>query len=720
MKARLKDLLTFGLFWLIIIYLELLLDVFGGIDVNAGNVLYIFLFTVPGAAIIFLLTSIFKNKKINLILRIIVLSLVILFFAIQFFSRAFFHNYMSIESILAGGKGLMTDFADETVRFVGERFYIALLLILPIPALILLSRFNLINTENATPSGRLLSVGTALFMFSLGLILVTNIEEDHRAYEENYEFDTAASKFGISAAIRLDAEYLAFGHGAASDFTYDDTSAILMGDAGDDAAFLQADLYSAEGDIAVTDGYTADDTQNAPERITTASEDGAAGDPEEKEETAPKPKIYGFHTCGLDFATMAEEEPNSKIAGIHRYIASLTPTRENDYTGIFEGKNLIFITAEAFSAELIDEELNPTLYRMATKGINFTNYYQPVWGGSTSTGEFSNMTGLIPAYGIGSMRHSIGKNMYYTMGNQLRRQEYFSRAFHGHAYDYYDRHLTHENLGYDLYMGRGNGLEDLIKGVWPESDLEMLQGTTDMYIDEQPFSVYYMSISGHTNYNWTGNAMSKKNKDKVEELDVPTPIKAYYACNLEFEYAMEYLLDLLDEKGILNDTVIVIGADHYPFGLEQDPSDTYRNALGDLYGYDYTNVFERDHNRLIIWSGCLEDSDPIIVDDPVYSLDIVPTLSNLFGTDYDSRLFVGRDVLSNDMPLVLWGNYSWMTDKAMYNASTGKCTPFEGYEEEVTPEYIKAVKTMVSNRFSFSKNVLDYDYFNVLFGSKDE
>ena len=72
------------------------------------------------------------------------------------------------------------------------------------------------------------------------------------------------------------------------------------------------------------------------------------------------------------------------------------------------------------------------------------------------------------------------------------------------------------------------------------------------------------------------------------------------------------------------------------------------------------------------------------------------------------------------MPLVLWGNYSWMTDKAMYNASTGKCTPFEGYEEEVTPEYIKAVKTMVSNRFSFSKNVLDYDYFNVLFGSKDE
>ncbi len=715
MKSRLKDLITFLFFWIVTVYLEILLVVAGGIKLYPGNILYFFLFSIPVPLVVFLLTGISKNKKVNLILRLVFISLLILFYAIQYFSRAFFQNYMSIESILAGGKGLVTDFADETFVFVGQRFYIALLLILPIPVLILFSRFNLIKKENSTATGRLLAVGITSVLFSLGLIIVSNNEADKMAYEDNYEFDTSASKFGMCAAIRLDAEYLFFGHGGATDFSYDTTLPVTAAETENIDAQEPEILQST-----VTEETTADNSSGSSQVTGNLTSDTSGEDPaEEEQEPEPEPIVYGTHDCGLDFEALAESESNSKIAGIHRYIASLTPTSENMYTGLFKGKNLIFITAEAFSAELISEEMTPVLYRMSTKGINFTNYYQPVWGGSTSTGEFSNMTGIIPVYGIGSMRHSIGKNMYYTIGNQLRRQNYYSMAFHAHAYDYYDRHLTHENLGYDKYMGRGNGLEDLIKSQWPESDLEMLQATTGMYIDEQPFSIYYMSVSGHTNYNWTGNAMSGKNKEAVSELEVPTPIKAYIACNLEFEYAMEYLLDTLEEKGILDDTVIVIGDDHYPFGLEQDPSDTYRNALGDLYGYDYSNIFERDHNRLIIWSRILEDSDPIIVDDPVYSLDIIPTLSNLFGTDYDSRLFVGRDVLSDDMPLILWPNYSWITDKAIYNASTGKCTPLEGYEDEVTDEYIKAVKTMVSNRFSFSRNVLDYDYFNVLFGSDE-
>ena len=390
---------------------------------------------------------------------------------------------------------------------------------------------------------------------------------------------------------------------------------------------------------------------------------------------------------------------------------------ENEYTGIFEGKNVIFITAEAFSDEVISKELTPTLYRLATKGINFNNYYQPVWGGSTSTGEYSNLTGLIPAYGVASMKMTINNNMYYTIGNHLQRLSYFSRAYHPHAGSYYDRNLTHENLGYEKFIARGSGLEDYITARWPESDLEMMEATVDDYIDNRPFSIYYMTVSGHTNYNWAGNAMSSKNREAVEDIDRPVPIKAYLAANLEFEYAMEYLVGRLEGAGIADDTVIVIGTDHYPFGLEKERSDNFNNALGDLYGYDYVKPWERDHNRLIIWSGCLENDDPIVVDDPVYSLDIVPTLLNLMGIPFDSRLYVGRDVFSDQMPLVIWANYNWMTDKACFCSGYG-VKAFEGYEDEVTDEYIKSVSSAVANKFVFSKAVLDYNYYNTLFGAE--
>jgi len=120
---------------------------------------------------------------------------------------------------------------------------------------------------------------------------------------------------------------------------------------------------------------------------------------------------------------------------------------------------------------------------------------------------------------------------------------------------------------------------------------------------------------------------------------------------------------------------------------------------------------------LILWSGCLEDMEPIIVDTPTSSLDIVPTLSNLFGTEFDSRLFPGRDVFSNAEALMFNLNYDWKTDKGSYNASTGKFMPDEGVviPEEYYDDYIKRIKSVVRNKVNYCRGVLETDYFRVLF-----
>ena len=100
----------------------------------------------------------------------------------------------------------------------------------------------------------------------------------------------------------------------------------------------------------------------------------------------------------------------------------------------------------------------------------------------------------------------------------------------------------------------------------------------------------------------------------------------------------------------------------------------------------------------------------IVVDTPVYSLDILPTLSNLFGVVYDSRLLVGRDVFSEAEPLVLWNNYKWKTDKGSY--MNGKFVPAEGVEVE--DGYEARISAIVKNKINYSQSVAKYDYFNYL------
>ena len=224
-------------------------------------------------------------------------------------------------------------------------------------------------------------------------------------------------------------------------------------------------------------------------------------------------KVYGYNRLDLDLT-----DAKGKVADINSYVSSLTPTRKNDYTGIFKGKNLIFITAEAFTAEVIDPALTPTLYRMATKGIQFTDYYQPNNSGTTG-GEYQNIFGMLATDGGASFKNTATHYNYMTIGSQLDREGYYGKAFHNNSHTFYSRNKTHVNLGYsDGFMGYGNGMEEYVKKQWPQSDLEMFQGTLPTFIDRQPFNVYYMTVSGHSEYTRAGNNMTRRNWDAVKDL----------------------------------------------------------------------------------------------------------------------------------------------------------------------------------------------------------
>ena len=196
----------------------------------------------------------------------------------------------------------------------------------------------------------------------------------------------------------------------------------------------------------------------------------------------------------------------------------------------------------------------------------------------------------------------------------------------------------------------------------------------------------------------------------------------YYICyQMELEEALRIMIEKLEEAGIADDTVIAMVGDHYPYGLGRGEAwGNDRNYISDLIKGDATVPYEQDRSGLIIWSGCLENEYadlPKTVEEPVFSLDVLPTLSNLFGLTYDSRLLAGRDALSDEEPLVFWNNLSWVTKDAKYDARHGTYTHAEDLKEP--QEYRKRIDEKVKNKILLSRTIIDTDYYGLLFGPDD-
>ncbi|MBQ8550263.1 MAG: sulfatase-like hydrolase/transferase [Clostridia bacterium] len=656
-KIAVKEHLPFMLiFPAVLLYFEIIFHIATvGWRIDS-SLFYVTLFSISFGAIGYLLTSIFKNEKANYIITIVIMSLTALVFLIFYFVYKQFKIVYDLNTVFGGAGGVLGDFASEMFKLIFnfDGIFKIALYCLPIVLFAIFGRKEkFFRPRRANKFYRMAAAGVIALFYLLGVLFVS-LGSSSALYDKEYEFNSATGRFGLMTGLRLDAQNMLFG--------------------------------SSQG------GFETEPT------------DTPVGDDKPDE-----PIVYKDNVMDLDFTKPC----SSAIKNLNDYVSTLTPSKQNEYTGLFKGKNLIMISAEAFSAEVIDPVLTPTLYRLANKGINFTDYYQPASAGTTG-GEYQNVFGMLPMAGGKSFKNTANHLNYLTMGSQLDRLGYYGRAFHNNSYTYYQRNETHINLGYSHgFMGYGNGMEQYVKNLWPQSDLEMFEGTLPTYIDSAPFNVYYMSVSGHSGYSRVGNSMTAKNWDRVAHLDYSERVKGYLAANLEFEDAMAYLVKTLEEKGIADDTVICISTDHFPYGLDTNGTLGNMPYLSELYGYNVTNIFQRDHSDLILWCGCLEDEDPIVVDEPTSSLDILPTLSNLFGTEFDSRLMPGRDVFSDAEALVFNTGYGWKTSLGTYNA--GKFTPVS--EDTVIPEgYVENMKTVVRNKIRFCSGVLETDYYRYLFG----
>lgn len=401
---------------------------------------------------------------------------------------------------------------------------------------------------------------------------------------------------------------------------------------------------------------------------------------------------------------------DNQIEKIDNYLLDNGYTNEvNDFTGMLKGKNLVLVLCESLTDVAIQEELTPTLYKMKTEGISFNNHYAPVFQSATADSELVSITSLFPSINYGPTAYAFYKNAYpNTLVSKLNEQGYNSNSFHSFYGDFYNRKTLHKNLGFDYFFAQ----EDLYfeqRDDWQDAfnwnlDKELFAQTVTKTVDmnEYPFFDFVLTVSGHIpyvpyRYEMEGDLWGTM--QILGEENNPYSIEAlcYFAGQHALDQGLEKLMSDLDAAGELDNTVIAIYGDHYPYGMT-------KQTINELYNYEEDYMINQV--PFIIWSPGI---DSIQVESVTSTFDIYPTLANLFDINLEGEFIVGRDALSENPGLVIWENYSWLTDKAYYDSTKQQLIK----HTEITQDEINLINQEVFNKIDIGQSILITDYYHI-------
>lgn len=680
------------LFTAILLYYELLFHELN-FGIGDGNIVQIIIFALVGGGVCGIITNVFPVIVDKIIATVLTLFIGILFVA-QYIYHSVFNNYLSVMGTIRFGNQA-ADNADTVISNMKAQISDIILMVIPVIIAIILI-WTIMAFDRRRWWTNLIGTGIVAVVYIATIMVMWAVDSDvyspYKIYSQYTSVDLAVEKLGVMESFVVDVR----------------TSVTSGSDKG------QISFASAGMDSVVDPLEGGKTSENIPNVLDTKNPNTYKNDDEDTDTSGDKsvstteattevPVDTSPNVLDLDFEDINELSGSDAVASLSEYFENVTPTKKNEYTGMFEGYNVIWITAEGFTGYALESGLFPTLAKLADEGFVFDNYYQPLWYGSTLGGEYANLMGSPTKNGayLSMCRAADNENgMYFSLANTLKRMGYSCYGFHDNDYTYYDRNITHPALGYE-WIASGNGLEyqtdEYGQDMWPQSDLVMMEETFDKYTNDQPFHLYYLTVSGHVPYGYgAANAMSEKNKDVVADLNYSDTTKAYLASQYEMEKMLEGIVERLEKRNLLDKTVIVLAGDHVPY----DNMEVVDELAGQEFGYS----LDAYRSRFIIWSGAMEK--PVRVNKVCSSIDILPTMLNLMGAEYDSRLIIGRDILSDSAGLVLFPDRSYVTDTYEYNAA------LDTIVGDVSDETFDAMQLYVADKFIAADNITETGYYS--------
>ncbi|MBQ5568171.1 MAG: LTA synthase family protein [Oscillospiraceae bacterium] len=689
------DLIRALYFPFLAVWLELILHIYMQNDLKYMPI-YI-LFGLSFGLVVGALMSLLKGRAAKWISNIISFATAIVFGA-EFVAKVILQEYYGVSILGTAAENHLEDYADKVYAAIGNNILILLLMLLP-PIVFFFFTLKIKPRRSPYAVTGAVILAAALHIFARCSVNLVDWKTDYGPayyYGKDTGLNEQVEQLGLITMLRQDVQHI-FKPAEGEDLNLDDNPVVVPPRPGTDPEPTTPDVPVNPTDPDVPGG------QDTP---------------------VPVYVDRSPNVLNVDLVSLASDSSNKEIKELANYFNNLTPTNKNEYTGMFKGYNVIFISVEGLSGYAIDPTLTPTLYKMQHEGFYFTNFYTALHYTSTSNGECQHLLGLYPKDGNPiSMKRSgeVKMNAYFSLAQQLGREGYVNLAYHNNENNLYGRAASHTNLGYDYrYMGHGMGGEYSSSGkmLWPQRDSYMAEITVGDYVNlSAPFNVYYMTISGHTPYSW--NWVAKQYKDILEPYSWSEKTKAYVATVIEFDRMMEVLLKSLEDAGKLDNTLIIAAPDHIPYS----DTDVLDELAAKSFGANETLAKSLSEKNLdteiyrscaIIWSHSM--TEPVVVDKVTCQVDLLPTVSNLLGLSYDSRMLAGKDAMCEDEGMVIFHSKSWRTDSGFYNALTQTFTPAPGVTmtEDEQAEYVSYMKKYAANKLNMTAKIIENDFYDVM------
>ena len=375
------------------------------------------------------------------------------------------------------------------------------------------------------------------------------------------------------------------------------------------------------------------------------------------------------------------------ISEVNNYLDSINvTTSENEYTGIFKNKNLIVIMLESIDNWLVTDETMPTLYNLSNEGLNFTNRYAPFFGsGMTINSEFASITGLYAVTNDKAIYNYSYNNYDYSLPSLFKNNGYVANSMHMNSGAFYNRHDFHVGLGltehYPLYdMGFNDRFDH-------DTIIAKNDNSYNLIINDNKFLTFITTYSAHVPY--TNNSMCEELMPKDSDHSEMACLKSLAK---ETDNFIKLLMERLSNDGYLDNTVIVLFADHYSYGYSD---------INNLKGTEDNNLIQK--TPLIIWSKDIKHKD---IDTITDTADIPPTLFNMFGITYNPKLYMGTDIFSNEHEkFVYFNDYSWYDGK--------------NYSKNATDsEYVKKISEIVNKKIDINQKIIASDFYKTYHNDK--
>lgn len=426
---------------------------------------------------------------------------------------------------------------------------------------------------------------------------------------------------------------------------------------------------------------------------------------------------YTVRDFYMTFLKSEEPEDESELEFLEQAYSAQTLHEENLFTGIFEGKNVIFLQLEGMDSWLLNEEDTPNLYALMEDSLIFENHFSYYnGGGSTFNSELAVNTGFITPISYTRNAYTFNTNLFaYSLPNMFKERGYSVNAFHMNTEEYYSRGINYKNWGYDNYYGLID--EQHYSDLSYELDRELIENEAfydRLFHQEGNFVHYIITYTPHTPFTASkgmGQYLAELVYDgEVPDLDEEACARMYAA---ETDYMVELLIQGLKDNGLYDNTAIVAYADHYLYTLnDKTILEQYKNTENNLVNQTPFFIWSSDLEELPSASAASEVSLPVRVDKVNSQLDILPTVLNMFGFQYVEEYYMGNDIFDDN-----YTGYAFFSDYSWYNGIVYAVGADE-YEfvgdTKMSEEEIAEIYSLIADTIKKNDLTLKYDYFRKL------